>query len=124
MTLQSISDLKASSRLSIVKNHENTYIRDSLKSLEVQSKWITRSKYPLRNKKYVKELDTSITLSVPIDEKDELYSFVENMSLFIYWSKKCPVENMSVEKMSRRKNVGAPFYKTNCSIDQGCQLAF
>ena len=57
MPLQSISDLKASSRLNIVKNHDHTYIRDGLKSLELQSKWITLQKYPLPNKKYVKELD-------------------------------------------------------------------
>ena len=50
MPLQSISDLKASSRLSILKNHDNTYIRHGLNSLEVQPKWITLSKYPLPNK--------------------------------------------------------------------------
>ena len=80
MPLQSISDMKASSRLSIVKNHDNTYIRDGLKSLELQSKWITLSKYPLPNKKYVKELDSSITLSVPIDEQDELYAFLNTLT--------------------------------------------
>ena len=47
MTLQTVSDLQANSRLSIVKSHDNTYKRDGLKSLEAQSKWITRSKYPL-----------------------------------------------------------------------------
>ena len=41
MPLQSISDMKASSRLNIVKNHDHTYIRDGLKSLELRSKWIT-----------------------------------------------------------------------------------
>ena len=74
MPLQSISDMKASSRLSIVKNHDNTYIRDGLKS-QLQSKWITLQKYPLPNKKYVKELDSSITLSVPLDEKYEFDAF-------------------------------------------------
>ena len=77
MPLQSISDLKASSRLSLVKNPDNTYIRDALQSLEAQSKWITVSKYPLPNKEYVKELDSSITLSVPLDEKDELCVFLD-----------------------------------------------
>ena len=80
MPLQSTSDLKASSRLSIVKNHDNTYIRDGLKSLELQSKWITLSKYPLPNKKYLKELDSSITLSVPIDEQNELYAFFNTLT--------------------------------------------
>ena len=55
MPLQSISDLKASSRLSIVQNHDNTHVRDGLKYLEVQSKWITLSKYPLQNKKKIRE---------------------------------------------------------------------
>ena len=80
MPLQSISDMKASSRLSIVKNHDNTYIRDGLKSLELQSKWITLSKYPLPYKKYVKELDSSITLSVPLVENDELYAFLNTLT--------------------------------------------
>ena len=51
MPLQSISDMKTSSSLNIVKSHDNMYIRDGLKSLELQSKWITLSKYPLPNKK-------------------------------------------------------------------------
>ena len=51
MPLQSISDIRTSSRLSIVKNHDNTYIRDGLKSLELQSKWITLSKYPSPDKR-------------------------------------------------------------------------
>ena len=83
MPLQSISDMKASSRLNIVKNHDNTYIRDGLKSLELQSKWITLSKYPLPNKKYVKELDSSITLSVPLVENDELYAFFKHLDEFV-----------------------------------------
>ena len=75
MPLQSISDMKTSSSLNIVKSHDNMYIRDGLKSLELQSKWITLSKYPLPNTKYVKEPDTSITLSVPLVENDEPYAF-------------------------------------------------
>ena len=75
MPLRTVSDLKADSRLSIAKSHDNTYIRDGLKSLKVQSKWITLSKYPLPNKKYVKELDSGIILIVPVDEKDELCVF-------------------------------------------------
>ena len=50
MPLQGISDLKASSRLTIVKNHDTTHIRDGLTSLEVQSNWITLSEYPFRIK--------------------------------------------------------------------------
>jgi hypothetical protein len=82
--------MKASSRLNIVKNHDNTYIRDDLKSLELQSKWITLSKYPLPNKKYVKELDSSITLSVPLVENDELYAFFKHLDEFVESQNLCP----------------------------------
>ena len=102
MPLQSISYMKASSRLNIVKNHDNTYIRDSLKSLELQSKWITLSKYPLPNKKYVKELDTSITLSVPIDEQDELYAFFKHLDEFVESQNLCP--NKKHNKFIKQKN--------------------
>ena len=90
MPLQSISDMKASSRLSIVKNHDNMYIRDGLNSLELQSKWITLSKYPLSNKKYVKELDTSVTLSVPLVENGELYAFFKYLDEFVESKNLCP----------------------------------
>ena len=102
MTLQSISDMEASSRLSIVKNHDNTYIRDGLKSLELQSKWITLSKYPLPNKKYVKELDSSITLSVPIDEQNELYAFFKHLDEFVESQNLCP--NKKQNKFIKMKN--------------------
>ena len=93
MPLQSISDMKASSRLSIVKNHDNTYIRDGLKSLELQSKWITLSRYPLPNKKYVKELDSSITLSVPINEQDELYACFNTLTNLLKVKIYAPIKN-------------------------------
>ena len=102
MPLQSISDLKNTSRLSIVKNHDNTYIRDGLKSLELQSKWITLSKYPLPNKKYVKELDSSITLSVPIDEQNELYAFLKYLDEFVETQNLCP--NKKQNKFIKMKN--------------------
>ena len=102
MPLQSISDLKNTSRLAIVKNHDNTYIRDGLKSLEVQSKWITLSKYPLPNKKYVKELDSSITLSIPLDEQDELYVFLKNLDEFVESQNLCP--NKKQNKFIKMKN--------------------
>ena len=102
MPLQSISDMKASSRLNIVKNHDNTYIRDGLKSLELQSKWITLSKYPLPNKKYVKELDSSITLSVPLVENDELYAFFKHLDEFVESQNLCP--NKKQNKFIKQKN--------------------
>ena len=101
MPLQSISDMKASSRLNIVKNHDNMYIRDGLKSLELQSKWITLSKYPLPNKKYVKELDSSITLSVPLVENDELYSFFKHLDEFVESTKIFP--NKKHDKFIKQK---------------------
>ena len=102
MPLQSISDMKASSRLSIVKNHDNTYIRDGLKSLELQSKWVALSKYPLPNKKYVKELDSSITLSVPLVENDELYAFFKHLDEFVESQNLCP--NKKQNKFIKQKN--------------------
>ena len=104
MPLQSISDMKASSRLNIVKNHDNTYIRDGLKSLELQSKWITLQKYPLPNKKYVKELDSSITLSVPLVEHDELYAFFEYLNL-LNVKNYAPIKNTINLSNRRTKNI-------------------
>ena len=62
----------------IVKAKDNQYIREGSKSLELQTAWLKLNKFPLPNKKFVKELDTSITLTIPIEKDDELYTFFEN----------------------------------------------
>ena len=63
---------------SIVKAKDNQYIREGSKSLELQTAWLKLGKFPLPNKKFVKELDTSITLTIPIEKDDELYTFLKN----------------------------------------------
>ena len=78
MTLQKVVDCDVS-RLNIVKSKDNQYIREGLKSLELQTAWIKLGKFPLPNKKFVKELDTSITLTIPIEKDDELYTFFEKI---------------------------------------------
>ena len=67
MTLYQASDMNVS-ELNIVKSNKLTCIRDGVTSLEAQSKFITFCKHPLPNRKYVEELGSSITLSVPLDE--------------------------------------------------------
>ena len=66
---------------SIVKSEDNQYISESSKSLELQTAWLKLERFPLPNKKKVKELDTSITLTVPIEKDDELYTFLKNLIL-------------------------------------------
>ena len=112
------------SRLSIVKNHDNTYIRDGLKSLELQSKWIPLSKYPLPNKKYVKELDSSITLSVPLVENDELYAFFKYLDDFVESQNLCPNKKQNKFIKQKKDPKGAtpsgvnPEGATPSSVDQ------
>ena len=67
----------------IVKAKDNQYIREGSKSLELQTAWLKLGKFPLPNKKYVKELDTSITLTIPIEKDDELYTFFEKLDNFV-----------------------------------------
>ena len=69
--------------LSIAKSKDSNYIREGLKSLELQIAWLKFGKFPLPNKKFVKELDTSITLTVPIEKDDELYTFFEKLDNFV-----------------------------------------
>ena len=69
--------------LSIAKAKDNQYIREGSTSLELQTAWLKLGKFPLPNKKYVKELDTSITLTVPIEKDDELYTFFEKLDNFV-----------------------------------------
>ena len=111
MPLQSISDMSCS--LNIVKNHNNTYIRDKLNSIEVQSKWITLQKFPLPNKKYIKELDSSITLTVPLVENDELYVFFKYLDDFVENKDLCP--NKKHNKFIKQKN-GEYFLKVKLYI--------
>ena len=89
MTLQKVVDCDVS-RLNIVKSKENQYIREGLKSLELQTAWIKLGKFPLPNKKFVKELDTSITLTIPIEKDDELYTFFEKLDNFVSSQELCP----------------------------------
>ena len=89
MTLQKVVDCNVS-RLNIVKSKENQYIREGLKSLELQTAWIKLGKFPLPNKKFVKELDTSITLSIPIEKGDELYTFFDKLDNFVSSQELCP----------------------------------
>ena len=88
MTLQKVVDCDVS-RLNIVKSKENQYIREGLKSLELQTAWIKLGKFPLPNKKFVKELDTSITLTIPIEKDDELYTFFEKLDNFVSSQELC-----------------------------------
>ena len=67
-----------------------------------RSKWITLSKYPLPNKKYVKELDSSITLSVPLVGNDELYAFFKHLDEFVESQNLCP--NKKHNKFIKMKN--------------------
>jgi hypothetical protein len=70
--------------------------------LNYKVKWITLSKYPLPNKKYVKELDSSITLSVPLVENDELYAFFKHLDEFVESQNLCP--NKKQNKFIKQKN--------------------
>ena len=89
MTLQKVVDCDVS-RLNIVKSKEHQYIREDLKSLELQTAWIKLGKFPLPNKKFVKELDTSITLTIPIEKDDELYTFFDKLDNFVSSKELCP----------------------------------
>ena len=53
-------------------------------------------------KKYVKELDSSITLSVPLVENDELYAFLKDLDEFAESQKLCP--NKKQNKFIKMKN--------------------
>ena len=68
---------------SIVKAKDNQYIREASKSFELQIAWLKLGKFPLPNKKFVKALDTSITLTIPIEKDDELYTFFEKLDNFV-----------------------------------------
>ena len=75
MTLQKVVDCNVS-RLDIVKSKDKQYIREGLKSLELQTDWLLLGKYPLPSAKFVKNTDTSMSLTVPLDEKSSLYDFL------------------------------------------------
>ena len=77
-----------------------------MKSLEVQSRCLTLSEYPLPHKKYVRELDSSITLSVALDENDELYAFLKYLDEFVASKNLCPNKT---NVLNRKKDPeGAP----------------
>ena len=60
------------------------------------------SKHPSPNKKYLKELDSSITLTVPLVENDELYVFLKNLDEFVESQNLCP--NKKHNKFIKLKN--------------------
>ena len=54
------------------------------------------------NKQYVKELDSSITLSVPLVENDERYAFFKYLDEFVERQNLCP--NKRQNKFIKMKN--------------------
>ena len=101
MTLQKVVDCDIS-RLNIVKAKDNQYIREGLKSLELQTDWLLLGKYPLPSTKFVKNTDTSMSLTVPLDEKSSLYEFFNTLDNFV--ESKNLIQNKSLNKFIKRKD--------------------
>ena len=101
MTLQKVVDCDIS-RLNIVKAKDNQYIREGLKSLELQTDWLSLGKYPLPSTKFVKNTDTSMSLTVPLDEKSSLYDFFNTLDNFV--ESKNLIQNKSLNKFIKRKD--------------------
>ena len=101
MTLQKVVDCNVS-RLDIVKSKDKQYIREGLKSLELQTDWITLGKYPLPSTKFVKNTDTSMSLTIPLDEKSSLYEFFNTLDTFV--ESKNLIPNKSLNKFIKRKD--------------------
>ena len=69
--LHKLSDFDVGT-LSISNAKNATYLQSNKESFELQSDWITLSKYPLPGKKLVSYDDKSINLSVPISKDDDM----------------------------------------------------
>ena len=75
MLVLKIADVDPSKELSVKKVQDSKYLQFGSAKAVLQTPWITLDKYCLPSKQYVKETDSSITLTVPFDYDSEMYSF-------------------------------------------------
>ena len=79
MLVLKIADVDPCKELTVKKVQDNKYLQFGSAKAVLQTPWITLDKYCLPSKQYVKEGDSSITLTVPVDYDSEMYSFFWNV---------------------------------------------
>ena len=75
MLVLKIADVDPCKQLSVKKVQDDKYLRFGSAKAVLQTPRITLDKYCLPSKQYVKETDSSITLTVPVEYEGEMYSF-------------------------------------------------
>ena len=93
MLLSKLSEFDVDT-LSVSNTKNATYLQSNKKAFELQTDWVSLSKYPLPSKKYVTDDAKSMNLTIPISKNDEYYKVLSAMD-----------DNLSKLSTSQYKNI-------------------
>jgi hypothetical protein len=79
MLVLKIADVDPCKQLSVKKVQDNKYLQFGSAKAVLQTPWITLDKYCLPSKQYVKDTDSSISLTVPFDYNSQMFSCFWNV---------------------------------------------
>ena len=70
-------------KLAVKKSKDNTYLQLGMDIPRIQTPWITLGRWSLPSKKFVKETDESVSLSIPVEKDSPVYNFFTAVDNFL-----------------------------------------
>ena len=78
-----VSDVDVSQLVVKDGKDNNQYLQLGMNKVNMQTPWITRPKFPLTGKSFVKETDNCIALNIPVAEGSDLHKFFSELDNYL-----------------------------------------
>jgi hypothetical protein len=83
MPVVKLEDVDFTKKLSVKKSKDACLLQLGLDKPLIQTPWIRLSKYCLPSKKFVKDTDECISLTIPVEEGDVLHTFFHSIDTYL-----------------------------------------